>query len=250
MPMHAWSTYGPVILSIKKSDAKDLVIGLQFAPLRFCWKLVVVALCRVSASVTSPTLSVFGLSVWLNSTHQSTKRNRVRLQQFFLKLTSVASLAPGINLHNSDTLEFYNGLTQTHELSKRTWDKQGIGSGPEMNRALGLDLGWTGHWDWTWDEQGVGSNSDTWELHNRTWDEQGIGSTLDTCEVHWTWDKHGIGTGPGMNRALVVTLTHGSYARGPGTKGALGIPQTHMRYTGPETNRALELDLGQTGHWQ
>jgi hypothetical protein len=32
-----------------------------------CWKLVVVCLCRVSYSVTSPTLSVFWLSYWLNS---------------------------------------------------------------------------------------------------------------------------------------------------------------------------------------
>jgi hypothetical protein len=33
---------------------------------------------------------------------------------FFLKLTSVASLAPGSNLCNSDTCDFCNGLTQTH----------------------------------------------------------------------------------------------------------------------------------------
>jgi hypothetical protein len=197
----------------QKSDAKDLVIGLQFAPLRFCWKLVVVALCRVCASATSPTLSVFGLSVWLNSTHQSTKRNGVHLQQFFLKLLSVASLAPGINspqLRHTWVLQWLN--SDTHELSKRTWDKQGIGSGPEMNRALGLDLGWTGHWDWTWDEQGI-----------------------------WT--------GPGMNRVLVVTLTHRSYKTGPGMNRALGVPWTHVRYTGPGTNMALGLDLGWTGCW-
>jgi hypothetical protein len=35
-----------------------------------CWKLVVVCLCRVSYSVTSPALSVFWLSDWLNSSLQ------------------------------------------------------------------------------------------------------------------------------------------------------------------------------------
>jgi hypothetical protein len=72
----------------------------------------------------------------------------------------------------------------------RTWDEEGIGTGPvtnralglprpEMNRALGLDLG-----------------------HTKCW--------------NWTWDKLGIVTGPEINRALVVTLTHVSYAIGPG----------------------------------
>jgi hypothetical protein len=87
-----------------------------------------------------------------------------------------------------------------------------------MNRALGLDLGQTGHWGWTWDEQG-------------------------------------IGTGPGMNRALVVTPTHGSYATAPGTNRALGVPQTHVRYTGPRMNWTWdEQGIGSTSdthevHW-
>jgi hypothetical protein len=51
------------ILSLAKSDAKDLVIGLQLALLRFSWKVVVVALCKVCSTVTSPALFVFHLSV-------------------------------------------------------------------------------------------------------------------------------------------------------------------------------------------
>jgi hypothetical protein len=187
--------------------------------LRFCWKLVVGALCWVCASVTSPTLSVFGLSVGLNSTKQSTKRNRVPLQQIFLethKCCITGTQHQSLQLRHMWVPQWLN--SDTHELSKRTWEEQGIGTGPEMNRALGLDLGQTGHWGWTWDEQG-------------------------------------IGTGPGMNRALVVTPTHGSYATAPGTNRALGVPQTHVRYTGPRMNWTWdEQGIGSTSdthevHW-
>jgi hypothetical protein len=60
MHTHALTTYGPAILSLAKIDANDVVIGCPLAPLRFCWKRVVVALCRVCSSITSPALSVFG----------------------------------------------------------------------------------------------------------------------------------------------------------------------------------------------
>jgi hypothetical protein len=56
--MHGWPM-GQWFWALQKSNAKDLVISLPLVQLRFCWKLFVVALCRVCASLTSPTLSLF-----------------------------------------------------------------------------------------------------------------------------------------------------------------------------------------------
>jgi hypothetical protein len=89
-----------------------------------------------------------------------------------------------------------------------------------MNRALGLDLGQTKCWNWTWDKLGIvtGPEMNRALVVTQTHVSYAIGpgmntvgSTSDRCEVHWTWDEQGIRTGPGMNRPFTVTQTHMSY---------------------------------------